>query len=334
MKNIQNYISLIIAIVFFVFELVLIKYFHDSTCIHCWIICLFIMFLIIFIGLVISGKGSNVLISFLVPLHNHTGNIAGIFMILFILIQVHLIGTELHEFICCHGSLWHVCLYLMVLLFPFIIQSFFYNNSKLPVPKEDRRVLVLAASEYKYQDLIDINEKFLLTKDGIGFMKEKNKYKALIKTIQEYLGINHVIILVDEKSASPLKEFKEKNSKDFVLEILGLFFPNRFNSNSIEYMPVDNINDFTQMYKVLKPDLEYRIRNYEDREVLFNISSGTSTVSAVLSLFSVIGQRGFCYLEQVDMTQDANARILEFEINAFDLKELWHEILTIVRIKE
>ncbi|MEI2694065.1 MAG: hypothetical protein V9E90_03260 [Saprospiraceae bacterium] len=336
MKYIQKYVSTIVAMLFLALEVVLIKFYYDSVCIHCIVICLTILIFILFLALIFTKKDSNLLISFLVPLHNHSGNIAGIFMILFILVQVHLIGTELHEFICCHGNVWTIAIYIITLLFPFLIQSFFYSDGKGVISKHDRKVLILAVSNNSLDSLNNISNEYFKGKEYIDFIRMQSfSYKTLLKTLELYTCVDHIIFLVDKKAGAALEDYKKQASKkDFIEELLEVCFPGRFKTMSFEYIYFNDINNFTEMYKEVKPVIENRISDYKDRQVLFNISSGTALASAALALFSVIGERGFCYLEQLERSKDEQARILEFEINAFDLKELWNEILTIVRIRE
>jgi len=189
--------------------------------------------------------------------------------------------------------------------------------------------LVTALSKLFYDDLQKYKENDFDRDKIIAATKSRFwNWTSFNDVIIEYANIDAVIFILDNEQKKQIAQYKANNDGNCILELYLKEIERKYNRSKISKIEiyVDDVNDFNIMYKDVKTVLEGKLSKYEDEQIIFNISSGTSTVTATLVFLSVKGKRGFCYLDQ----STDRGTLREFNMNAYNLKELWNEILSIL----
>lgn len=326
-SNLKKYIAFITGLLSIGAEVYLAKFIPD--CALLWVQYCFMGFVVVlFLLLYLIKKGGYILQSFLVVFHNHAGTVPGIFMIIYLLVQTDLAGSSFHEYLSGKTVLWNEPLiFLAFLFFPFLLQSFAVDEKNKKVDKEKRRVLVTALSSNKGKLLSDFKENNfdrdkIIKATGRPFWNWTSFEYAFYK----YPKIDRVIFLIDETAKAELKAYRDNEQtkgEDILQTYLDQLSEKLKRSLDKREIYLDDINNFDAMYDEVKPVIEGELAKYNDEQIMFNISAGTATVTATLVFLSVKGKRGFCYLEQ----KDEGAKLKEFNVSAYDLKELWNEII-------
>jgi|GEM_PF-5360849 len=277
-----------------------------------------LLFTIVLVAVVIrlihKRKNKDFLLSFLTAVHNHAPNIFGVFLIVFVLVQIDLIGASFHEYLVKGDGGWETLILVDLMFLPFVLHAHFpVEKLKDKVPEHERKVLVTALS---------LNDKSMA-----GF-KEKNysiaavphNWRPVFEMLKKYERIELIVFLLSNEVSKQIHAINAEIRQDVLKKILAEEFPQR-EKLRFEQLYITNIDDFDDMYKRVKPAIEGSIAGYKSEEIIFGITSGPSTITATLVFLSMPGKRGFVYLKQNDPKD-----LAEFNIHAYDVKELWDEI--------
>lgn len=267
--------------------------------------------------------------------HNHVGSLPGVFMIVYLLVQIDLTGAAFHEYLTTDHVLWtEPIAYLGFLFVPFLLQAFAIDEKEKRIKEDKRRVLVTALSINSPKELqrfknCDFDREKII--ESIQNERKDDHKKQAIwnwtsfdKAFRKYPRLNTIVFLIDNNVKEQLAAYNQLNNYEDILQtyldVTGSKLKRALVKKEIY---LDNINDFDIMYDEVKPVIEGTLAKYEDKEIVFNISPGPATVTATLVFLSVKGKRGFCYLEQ----KEHGAQLKEFYVSAYDLKELWSDII-------
>jgi hypothetical protein len=297
-----------------------------------------------------KNKSLNVVRSFMNAHHQQARSFMGLYVIVFVFIQLHIIGTLGHEVFASSEHHKPLCLdlltlieYIGILFLPFLLHGLFLEEERT-VYDSERKVLVCGISYSSANDLA------LFARDSFDYQKifrnqmfKGNNYNlySIIETLNKCSNINEVIILLDKnmqtqiKKASKLLQWGD-SVESYFREMFKLA-PNSKRNIKVEVIDEDtNFNDLSNVYRRIKPILEKKLRAYQSHEIAFNITPGTALVTAATSLFSLKGNRGLYYLTQIPkdkLDEDINqyratttntlslGTIEKFDITLSDLKE-------------
>jgi hypothetical protein len=315
-----SHISALIALFAEIYLLVLMPQAWDKHSIVFYSVMILAVILTTLTIIIIFSKEkrADFLLSFISAVHTHAGNIWGVLMIVFVLTQLHLIGTSFHEYLKSGHEGLEALIFLELMFLPFVFQAFFpVKNEKNEVPARDRKVLITGLSKNNKDDLIiALNE---------NFNNKPYNWMPVVDMLAKYTEVNKILLLLSPEVKAELDTANSESGKDIFIELLGKKFSGRIIKPEI--ISVENVDDFDNMYKEVKPVINAKLNKYKSKEIMFGISPATSTVTATLVFLSMPGERGFVYKHQND------SGLQEFNVNAYDIKELWDEIFE-VRVKQ
>jgi len=265
----------------------------------------------------------RILKSFFSAHHGESTSFFGLLNIVFVFVQLHLIGTEVHHalvpqpgehnFQIAAWQQWlQIGAYLSVLFIPFFIHASFIEHKK-KVNDTDRKLLVTSLSynnSAKLQDFIKNNFDPVLINPF--------NWNPVFKTIKLYENINRVIFIIDDNAYYQFVSTSAKNAD----KTLQMFLNSIRDGITFEILRINNFNDLDAVFSEKKIILENLLEKRPSKEILFNISSGTSVVTTALTLFAVKGNRGISYMEQ-----NADDKIREFDVSVFDLEDVFSTYL-------
>lgn len=291
---------------------------------------------IVFLTLIVvhtwkKGNTLRVLKSFFLAHQGESNNFFALFNIVFVFIQLHILGTEVHEAFIPHAgeqdthiNLLFLCVqllsYVALLFIPFFIHALFIEH-KLKIEPKDRKVLVTGLS-YNASKKIEpfIKDKFSLNYPG--------NWNPIRKSLEKYFAVSKLILLVDNKARSGVLEAVNNLQMSHVDKpvetILQKFLDSIRQGIGLEIMYVSDFNYLNEIFTGKKKELEEKLSKDPSREIMFNLSSGTSATSAAITLFSIKGNRGLCYLTQESRE---NEHIVEFDVSVFDLEDVFSAYL-------
>jgi hypothetical protein len=277
-------------------------------------------------------KGLGVVKSFLAAHEGQAAAFFGLFNIIYVFVQLHIIGTEAHHIIAPPQSnieehhlllpLLKVLSYTAFLFVPFFSQALSLRTY-VGGTVEDRKVLVIGMSHHKewgsnfdHQfNLQKICNDFI-AKNPNGERNEISNFPWPLRALHQHLvickNINKVIFLADDRANDELIRINQKKNADAMQSFLDSI------REGIQYekIYIKGVNDFRHVYQEVKDDLEEKLRFYKNYQICFNISPSTAIVSGALTLFSLRGDRGLYYLSQ------DNSTIEECKVNIYDLEDV------------
>lgn len=309
------------------------KWIGDNKTILNAVTCILFVLLIIHI---IRGKKDILLLkSFVNAHHGESYHLTGLVNLVFVFSQLHLLGTEIHTLLVPHGEAAHSPLfsqslqlltYVALLFLPFLLIVIFTRQAG-PVPKEEREVLVTSISLPKKENIINvINKKF-----EKGFIKsDGGNLRPIIKAIEAYSNLKKVLLFIDEKAyaefyaATRETDFLPEGSTEDPVSLFFNQFIHLYSENAaVELLRTGTFNKMNSIFKDQKRLLEAKLYPYKNRKIVFSLTNGTAAVSAALTLLSIRGERGLCYL-----TQGEQEEILEFDVSVTDLQDIISNFLS------
>ncbi len=262
--------------------------------------------------------------------HGEASSIMGLLNIVFVFIQLHIIGTEVHGILvphpgkAVHGSALTEWLsvggYIALLFIPFLLIGYIVEK-KRDIPQAEREVLVSVLS-FNKADLIKrfIDTQFdparLIAQREDGSWTSFNWY-PIRKSLEMYGKINTVILLIDGRSEDEIN-LAGSSVETIMPEFLGSIRT----GIRLEYVRDVDVEELNKMNTKTKADIEKLLKPYPNAKIVFNVTSGTSVASSAMTLFSIRGNRGLCYLKQDD--PDPKKSVMkEFSVSVFDLQDVF-----------
>lgn len=267
------------------------------------------IYILAFLGRSLTAKG--------------VGNLFGVFLVIHTIIHIGFIQSYFLDLLKSNYdySFWHLLTSIDCFLLPFVLPPPSSKRNKKPVK---RKILISALSLLHFMDRskTDLENANIVCNDASQIANLKCSWRPILSIIENYLDLELIYLLVTPEVNKQL-EFIDKKINGNPFEIY-LKEQNR----NIAFRRIDllDINDFDEIVhkidkKILKDDILLE-REYEDENLIFNITSSTSAIAAALSIKGINGKRGV-----VIIPQGKNGEPEELKIDAWSMKDLLEELL-------
>lgn len=313
-----NNFRFLIPIIFLILEFLVLKLMPDFLWVPCAVL-LVLLVVLVFLkkrnSFNLLGYISNVLTA------KGGGTLYSILMIIYVILQIGFIENYFMDYIKkTHDfTIWHIGLAFSFLFLPFIFQLIFQPNIKRK--DEERKVLITALSLLKF-----IDEKKYAWEDARPYFKENvhtfwGTWDPVRQLLNKYKKLEVIYVLITKEVEAQLQELTQilgENPLEYYIK------HNKLKAR-VELIKLANFDDLEVIQKGIEYNIfdnkEFKSNNYQDKHLLFNLTTATSTVSVALAIKAIKGSRG-----AVVFTQDEGKKLKAINLTAMSVKELFEEI--------
>ncbi len=327
-KNISHLLKAIMFIGLFTVEYVVITKLENKQIILLNYIMLAVN-LCMFTSLIFSKKTDHFSAFIFKIFKNIAGNILGIIAIIYFTTHIGWIFTALRDSYVTDNLhlMSQFSLYLNFLFFPYLFLTFFLKKRKDDVLPKNRKVLLTSLSIFDYNRNAE-GELSPQDKKVLNVIKSKKDYhtwgrdvnwQPIFLAIEKYENLKEIIVLNTKQTKYQNNAIKNSNDyKNYTFEkLIRNYFPKIEVTNAM----IENPNELQSTVEDLNFILRKKLKNYEDKDIVFSITGGTAVITAAMSMVAIKGDRGITYMDQQKNITINNS------VDVFDIKELWEEII-------
>lgn len=273
----------------------------------------------------------------------------GFLNILYTLCHIAWIGDELAA-----GEVLNAIIRVnFLIIYPSVAALYLIADQKDATIKHEPKVLITPLSLFNEQDIVnnqaEINLKHYIINDNFVVDTQKDVVRKVYNGTEDYYrawgnfdpirksiilhqkSLELIILLVSKEVDAKLEPLKGQPHSP--IEIINKFCHQTLKMPKMEviksndqFLLTDNNfagNDMKATGTVIDKVVDYLInkKKYEERDIIFNITSGTATSSGAMVLRAIPADRKAEYVNQ------ATGLIEEVELDIFQVKDLWNELI-------
>lgn len=267
----------------------------------------------------------------------------GILNVLFVLCSIAWIGVEFYTH-TINGYLNAFIYAGFMLLYPLIV-AYYFLPKHFSEDEYHPKVLIIAVSNLNQgafeKGIEDMNtlfpdkwlqQTFKNTDGSLKMVSDKIKVPwgpwGVFDPVRKSIIVHHaqfheIILIISSEVSKLIEEFKDEKLKPKVLveNFLNQYYPNHKTNVKIALNDISG-NDL----KKIKTGIENILHTLtsegiDNKDILFNITSGTAVISGAMILNAIP------YDRKAEYARQDTGIIEEIPLNIYDVKKLWHELL-------
>lgn len=279
----------------------------------------------------IKGQGKNYLLVKLINSFSaNVGSFLGILLVIHIILQVSFLEDFYIMWLDDKATVWHLLLIGNFLFLPFILLPYLPPITKKIEPS-DRKLLIAGVSLLDYnrtnEEELSDHEITKLNEIKESDNQDWKNWAPIKNCLDHYQNIDRIYLLVSKQARDLLyiidanTEYKKQGLLEMVNTLKGPI--------PIEYIAIEDIHNLNSNHDELKAVLNKKntFSLYQDKEVLFDITSGTAALTAAVVINAIRSDRGLSY------TRQDTRSVQEMNVDVFSLAELYDEILYKINIR-
>jgi len=287
---------------------------------------------LLFLYFLINRRHTEFKITMFLTVFGLGGGLVGIMMVVYFLLHIAWLGDAIRDYGIQYESsvyIWEHITFFFVFVFGYSAIVKYQRNSTFNIAH--KKVVISGVSlldAFERKQNVNLTRKEI---DSLSMVRtypndyskwDKNQWIPLIKTIEALPNIEEVVLLSTQdvqlfNTVISLDPFFSEFNIDKLLQAqfpkLKITWWNLRDPNVIGSITADVTNYLTPYLKT-----------YEEKEIVFGLTSGTAPTTAALAMLSVKGELSGGYLRR-----DTDKIMFE-TIDVFTLRELWDELINII----